>query len=99
MSPEHLRKEAATIGMDIWCLGATMYALLTGQKPYGTPDEVGADTVKAGISSPDPVDLSPLASVAPASLVVVIEKCLQKDPAERYDAMQTLAGDLARFTV
>jgi hypothetical protein len=73
-----------------------MYELLAGQRPYPVSHDEDKSVVEARIMSREAVDLSPIERVAPPSLVAVIEKCLHKDPSERYHTMQALEMDLRR---
>ena len=68
---------------DIYCLGATMYHLLTGHNPSVYPYEM------VPIRQWDP-DLS-------SGLERIILKCTQRDPADRYDSCAELLYDLERY--
>ena len=73
---------------DIYSLGATLYHMLTGRPPYrGDPLEV----LRHHAETPLPLD--PLAGL-PQDVVDLIERCLEKDPAQRYQSASALAGAL-----
>jgi tRNA A-37 threonylcarbamoyl transferase component Bud32 len=93
-APEALGEGLHTPAADLWGLGATLYAAMTGAPPYG--GSLGA----AGTTSH-----APLASRrAPSPLVRVVDELLARDPAARPSAAQVLAAlraerDDARPTV
>lgn len=68
---------------DIYCLGATLYHLVTGHNPGKPPYEM------VPIRQWDP-ELS-------SGLEQIILKCTQRDPRERYDNCAELAVDLREF--
>lgn len=98
MAPEAIEtpREVGTPA-DVWSIGAMMYELMTGQKPFGSGLKAVANIQKADppvmpsflTSNPQ---LAPLAN----EIFQLILQCLQKDPAARYgaDALASLCGDL-----
>jgi serine/threonine protein kinase len=73
---------------DIYSLGATLYHMLTGQPPYrGDPLEVLRHHAET------PLSLEPLAGL-PQDVVDLVKRCLEKDPAQRYQSASALAGAL-----
>jgi formylglycine-generating enzyme required for sulfatase activity len=81
MPPEAWRGEPATPCSDVYSLGALLYALGAGAPPHrsDTP-EVARDAVLAG-------DAPPLATAAPGinpGFAAVVDRCLRRDPAERF---------------
>jgi eukaryotic-like serine/threonine-protein kinase len=94
MAPEQLRGEPAEARTDIWAAGAVLYEMATGQRPFASkvPTALAADIIHKPPPSPRSVnpDLS-------SPLEAVILKCLEKDPALRYESAQELRADLERL--
>lgn len=68
---------------DIYCLGATLYHLVTGHNPCEPPYEMYPITEWDGRLS--------------SGLERIILKCTQKDPANRYQDVRSLCGALERY--
>ncbi len=94
MAPEQVRGKAVGVGVDIYALGAVLYELLTGQPPFvGTsPNDVLNQILRS-----DPLAVCKLAPRVPRDLAVIVGKCLEKEPKQRYLAARELAEDLDRF--
>lgn len=89
MSPEQLRSSPdVDCRTDIWSMGAVMYELLCGEPPFrgGSIPEICAAILDA-----PPPDLP--ATCSPA-LKAVVMRCLEKDPAVRFQTVADLAGAL-----
>jgi WD40 repeat protein len=96
MPPEQAqaRNDTLTTAADVWALGAILYECLTGRPPF-----VGAsyfDTLLKVVEEPvlPPRRRNP--RVHP-DLEAVCLRCLEKDPAKRYDSALELAEDLERW--
>lgn len=91
MSPEQARGQEVDARSDIFNLGALIYEMLAGQKPF--KGETPSDTF-AAILKTDPPSLSQVAPEAPAELVRIVNKALRKDREERFQVVKDLLLDL-----
>lgn len=78
MAPEQLRGQPADARSDIWALGIVLYELAAGKRPF--EGRTGFELTAAILTQPVPAVPSSL----PAPLAAVIDRCLAKDPGERY---------------
>jgi tetratricopeptide (TPR) repeat protein/TolB-like protein len=91
MSPEQARGRAVDHRSDQFSFGAILYELATGRQAFRR--ESAAQTIAAIIeAAPEP--LSSLAPRLPPPVRWVIERCLAKEPQERYASTQDLAREL-----
>jgi hypothetical protein len=91
MSPEQARGQAVDFRSDQFALGAILYELATGRQAFRR--ETPAQTIAAIIEDP-PEPIATLNQQLPAPLRWVIERCLAKEPAERYASTLDLAREL-----
>ncbi len=78
MAPEVLRGEAATARSDIWALGVLLYEMASGEPPFTGMTQT--DVVSAIVKD----SLAPLSSKASAGLRNIVQRCLVKEPGQRY---------------
>jgi len=78
MSPEQLEGKETSACSDIWSLGVMLYEMACGTRPFGGDNLYRLCT--AIIQQPAP----PLPQYVPAGLAAVIRRCLEKEPARRY---------------
>jgi serine/threonine protein kinase len=88
MSPEQVRGKPADHRSDIFALGVVLYEMLSGRRAFR--GETTADTMTA-ILKEDPPDLPVAERHIPPALARIVDRCLQKNPASRFQS----AGDLA----
>ena len=93
MSPEQVQSEELTPSSDIYSLGAVLYELLTGFRPYRA-DNLSKLLHQIVYATPPPIhtyrdDLS-------EELEKVVAMTMQKDPAKRCASGNALAGALTR---
>src|SRR5262249_21567376 len=91
MSPEQASGKPVDFRSDQFSLGSILYEMATGQRAFqrGT----GAQTL-AAIIQDDPDPVGQLNPKTPAPLRWIVERCLAKEPDERYASTRDLARDL-----
>jgi serine/threonine-protein kinase len=92
MSPEQIRGQSLDGRSDLFSLGVVLFTLLTGQRPFAgeTMHEVTRKILEAPTPIPSLVDPS-----LPAAFNPIVVKCLDKDPARRFQTGAELARVLA----
>ena len=91
MSPEQARGVAVDARSDIFNLGAVIYEMVAGQKPF--EGETPSDVLAAILKSEPPL-LSHFAPEAPPELVRIVTKALRKDREQRYQVIKDMLLDL-----
>ncbi len=84
LSPEQVRGEAVDARSDIFSLGSVLHEMVTGQKAFqGT----GNMSTLSAILHQEPKPVSGITPAIPADLEELINRCLRKDPARRFQRM------------
>jgi eukaryotic-like serine/threonine-protein kinase len=91
MSPEQTSGRALDARSDVFSFGVILYELLSGRRPFAGVSDI--EIAQAVIHEPMP----PLPLELPIALRMVVEKALEKDPADRYQTMRDLVVDLRRL--
>ncbi len=95
MAPEQMGSSKTVDGRtDIWALGVVLYELLTGTSPFEGNSMVN---VISRVLQEEPTRLRDLQADIPMDLEQIIDKCLRKRAAERFQTMQELQAALAKF--
>lgn len=95
MSPEQMRSaRTADYRTDQWSLGAVLYRMVTGQRPF---DADSLPRLCLKVLDGDFVPVGTLCPQLPADFPPVVERCLRVSPAERYADVAELAAALAPF--
>ena len=92
MSPEQASGEPLDFRSDQFSLGSILYEIVTGQKPFQR--KTAAETMSAIIRE-EPEPIGKARPEVPPPLRWIVDRCLTKDPAERYVSTRDLARDLA----
>jgi serine/threonine protein kinase len=91
MSPEQAAGQRMDGRSDQFALGALLYEALSGRRAFRRATR--AETLAAVIRE-DPEPLSALGPRVPIPLRWIVERCLSKDPDDRYASTRDLARDL-----
>jgi Flp pilus assembly protein TadD len=90
MSPEQASGKPLDARSDIFSFGVVLYEALCGRRPFaGVSDRETLQKVMHEIPPAPPQDL-------PGGVRALLEKALEKDPAERYQSMSDLVIDMRR---
>lgn len=107
-APEQLRGQAVTTQTDVYGLGAVLYELLCGQRPYAEPGDAApvacarvlGDTPcrPASEALADSPDLAGVVSrrALRGDLDLIVLQALAREPERRYGSVDALLDDLER---
>lgn len=90
MAPEQGEGCATTPATDIYAMGVLLYELCTGKRPFQAPSAFAAAMKRGRRLTP----VSAIQPGVPRYLDVVIGKCLEYEPADRYQSASELAEAL-----
>jgi Tol biopolymer transport system component len=91
MAPEQVEGHPTDARTDTFALGVVLYEMITGRAPFQGRSQA---SLTAAILTHEPPPISSLIPTAPASLDRVVQKCLSKDPDDRWQSANDLASAL-----
>ena len=94
MSPEQASGKSLDSRSDQFSFGSILYEMATGKRAFSRSTTAEA---LVAIIREEPEPLASLSPGLPAPVRWVIERCLAKDPGERYVSTRDLARDLAHL--
>ncbi len=92
MSPEQAAGRPVDFHSDQFAFGSILYEMATGRRAFQR--KTGAETLVA-IMREEPEPMASSTPKAPAPLRWIVERCLMKEPEDRYASTKDLARDLA----
>jgi len=95
MSPEQVRGEAVDPRSDLFSFGTVLFEMLTARKAFVRA--TGADTLSA-ILKEDPPELAESSAPIPPGLRRILDRCLEKVPAHRFQNAEDLAFALENLS-
>jgi len=101
MSPEQLEGGDVDTRSDVYSLGALLHELLCGRPPFDFSGLNLSELIRQ-VREQDPAHPSDVAARAgrrgvPRELDWIVLRCLEKQPARRYESANALAEDVERF--
>jgi eukaryotic-like serine/threonine-protein kinase len=91
MSPEQAEGRRVDARTDVFSMGAVVYEMLTGRRAFAGDSDLG---VLSAILRGDPEPIQSVRKDVPRDVVAIVERCLAKDPADRYADGRALEADL-----
>jgi Tol biopolymer transport system component len=96
MAPEQVRGQPVDHRADLFAFGAILYEMLSGQRAFA--GATAADTLSA-ILDKEPQDLPVAERRIPAGLARVVDRCLEKNPASRFQSTRDLTFALEALDI
>jgi eukaryotic-like serine/threonine-protein kinase len=92
MSPEQIEGSTVDHRTDVWSLGVILYELLTGRDPFAAPE---IDATLDNVLNTSPRPIATIAPEVPPNVVAIVDRCLEKDRARRFQSVAELAAALS----
>ena len=93
MAPEQIQGGEVDHRSDIFSFGVLLFEMLTGKLPFRGEHEAA---MVYSIVNEEPQDINQLLPELSPIITNLIQRCLEKDPAERYQHFDDIVADLKR---
>jgi HD-like signal output (HDOD) protein len=90
-SPEHVMQEKPDLRTDMYCLGASLFHLMTGEFPF--PGETTEEVCRAHVYSPFPIETLQRHKI-PTGWIGLMRKMMEKKPDDRFQNYQEISAAL-----
>jgi serine/threonine protein kinase len=90
-SPEHVMQEKPDLRTDMYCLGASLFHLMTGEFPF--PGETTEEVCRAHVYSPFPLETLQRHNI-PTGWASLMRKMMEKKPDDRFQNYQEISAAL-----
>ncbi|MDO9693706.1 MAG: protein kinase [Candidatus Latescibacteria bacterium] len=91
MSPEQAEGKPVDSRSDVFSLGILLYQMATGQQPFKGDSQL---SILAAVLRDQPPPLVEVRPELPRQLARIVRRCLEKDPARRYETARSAHYDL-----
>ncbi|HVH47362.1 MAG TPA: serine/threonine-protein kinase, partial [Labilithrix sp.] len=95
MAPEQARGRPVDSRADVYSLGACLYFMVTGRRPFDSDDPTSTLSM---VLTEDPVRPREIDQRVPEALELIIQRAMAKDANDRYASMSDLEKALSSFT-
>lgn len=93
MSPEQARGNEIDSRSDIFSFGVVMYEMLAGKPPF---DGETMTDILAVLLQAEPEPLGRMNAAVPQAVTALVNRCIRKEPAERYGSAAEIVDDISR---
>jgi serine/threonine-protein kinase len=93
MSPEQIQGGEIDNRSDIFSFGVLLFEMLTGKLPFRGEHEAA---IVYSVVNEEPQDIAALVPDLSPLVVNLIQRCLEKDPEDRYQTMKDAVSELRR---
>ena len=87
MAPEQLEGKEADVRSDLFAMGATLYEMVTGNRPFAGRSQI---SVASAILEKDPEPITATHPLTPPAFEQVVATCLVKNPDDRFQSAHDL---------